>query len=261
MTYDGIHFNIPEAEYRAAPGVNQSTLKKIIPPYTPAHYKSAIDSRPKPPTDDQITGTLVHQAFFDGRKGGWAVRPPYIDLRNAEGKEWRKANPGHLVNFDIGALVEALRANPDVASVMKFKGHFGVAGWKTHGPTGLLLKGLADWLTVDSKGYTVCIDLKTVQEECSDGALFAKEIKKRRYDIQDVQYRHIFGAIYFIFIVVEKAPPYVSAVYYIDAERIQYATDQWDDALRRLARCQRENQWPARPQGINECKVWVEKKD
>lgn len=258
----GIHLNIPESEYRAAEGVNQSRLKKILPPYTPAHYKCEVDSKPKKPTEAQKIGTFVHRGFFDSDFSGWALKPEGLNLAKKEGREWKEKLPAGVeaVDVDIKAIVDSLYGDPLISGIMRSKGSNGVAGWKVHEPTGLLLKGLADSLRVDANNYTVGIDLKTVGENESCEAWFANEVKTWRYDIQDCQYRYIFDCSYFLFIAVEKVPPYVCACHTIDLDSQIKANEDWQLALRTVADCQKSGVWPKRPSTINKIHVrWPER--
>lgn len=250
---EGIHLNVPEVEYRQMEGVNQSSLKKILPPWTPAHYKAALDAGPKEPTSAQMIGTFVHRGFFDSDFSGWALRPEGLDMRKKEGKDWLAQQPPGTepVTVDIRAIVDSLWADPLISQIMRSRGGNGVAGWKVHEPTGLLLKGLADSLRTDANNYTVGVDLKTVGENESCAAWFANEAKTWRYDIQDCHYRYIFGCTYFIFIVVEKVPPYVCACHTIDAESQEKATADWMLALNTVAECRERGQWPKRQPAIN----------
>ena len=58
-TMNEIRFNMPDAEYRAAPGESVSALKHML--RSPAHY-AWHKEHPDPATPAMLVGTLTHLA-------------------------------------------------------------------------------------------------------------------------------------------------------------------------------------------------------
>ena len=54
----------------------------------------------------------------------------------------------------------------------------------------------------------------------------------------------------FIFVVIEKAPPYGIGIYELSAEDRQWGREMYQRDLRVFDRCMKEQQWPGYPQEI-----------
>jgi hypothetical protein len=70
-------YNQPDHSYRREPGLNQSSLKKIL--KSPAHYKSALEDKFIPSPAMEI-GTALHCLVLDGQAAfdGQYIRKPDI---------------------------------------------------------------------------------------------------------------------------------------------------------------------------------------
>jgi exodeoxyribonuclease VIII len=87
--------------------------------------------------------------------------------------------------------------------------------------------------------------------------VFRREIVKRRYHVQDALYRSAAVALdmpvqHFVFIAVEKTPPYAVATYTLDSDGIGRGYSAARADLDTLAACLRDNHWPAYPVEIRE---------
>lgn len=255
---EGIHLNIPESEYRKAEGVNQSTLKEML--ISPAHYLAKITQPPEPPTDAQIIGTITHRAILQNKFDEFCVKPKDYDGRTKEGKAWierAKEMWGKTytdlefvaISIDIYknilGMVAACRKHPVAKSILESKGDNEVSCLKMDEQSGLLLKGRADRLTTDAKNFTVVADLKTVQHGEGNAESFAKSIFNWGYDFQAAFYLDLFAATYFVFIVVEKEPPFAVACYNLSPEAIGRGRKHYRVCLERVQACMALNEWPA----------------
>lgn len=137
-----------------------------------------------------------------------------------------------------------------------------MACWKTHEPTELLIKGRADRVTTDNSDYIVIPDLKTVPRGGASREEFTRDIYKWGYYRQAAFYLDFFGATFFVFIVVEKEPPYAVACYNLDARAIQLGRFENERDLALVKRCSDSGKWPAYPAGLGEISVpeWVLKR-
>lgn len=109
--------------------------------------------------------------------------------------------------------------------------------------TGELCRIRPDWLRDDD----VIVDLKTCEDASPDG--FAKSVANWRYDVQDAFYCDGFRAVTgrkarFVFIAVEKKPPYAVAVYTLDAESKELGRAQYRADLDKYAECIANDNWP-----------------
>ena len=81
-----IAYNQSDFAYRKEPGVNQSSLKKILD--SPAHYQAALKFR-LIPTPAMEMGTAAHCLVLDGEEafnGGDVKKPDDIKLTTKEGR-------------------------------------------------------------------------------------------------------------------------------------------------------------------------------
>lgn len=94
-------------------------------------------------------------------------------------------------------------------------------------------------------------DLKTADSAANDD--FAKTAARYGYQVQEWHYRRTLEQAtrvgdympgQFLFVVVEKSPPYLVNVIELDAEFAQIGRAQVDRALRLYAECSATNEWP-----------------
>jgi exodeoxyribonuclease VIII len=67
---------------------------------------------------------------------------------------------------------------------------------------------------------------------------------KYRYHVQAAFYSQGINAEQFLFIAVEKKPPYCVAVYVTPPELIERGLTEAAEDLRLIATCRAENRWP-----------------
>lgn len=262
MTHEiGIFPGIPEADYRAAEGICQSSLKECG--ISMLHYLNRTVAPPEPPTDAQIIGTLTHRAVLEKDFSGYVVRPEGMKFTTKEGKEWRAANPGVVVDYDIRLISNAVWNHDEARAILSAQGSNEVSCWKEDDETGLLLKGRADRVTTDAQGYTVVADLKTCGRGEGDIESFSKSIFSWGYHHQAFFYQKLlFEASFFVYIVVEKEPPFAVACYSLDAESLELGGRDVRRWLNQVAECKTSGVWPGYAMGIRPIGVpkWVKDK-
>ena len=263
---EGIRFDMPEAEYRKAPGVNVSSLKDMR--LSPAHYKHWREAEdPDKANAALIVGTLVHRAIGEPHKFCYAVRPQEFDSwRTNAAKAWRDAQKLPVVTpveeQAILRCVEALE-KLDLLQEAAKRGKHEVTCFKRHGRTGLMLKGRADLVFTDDDGVTWIIDLKTVPEEGASEDKFARKIADLNYHMQAAFYADLFETDNFIFIAVEKAGFPGVAAYQLDAEDLEIGRRTNEALLEQLSRCFKTGEWEGYPTGVQTIKMpgWKRKQD
>lgn len=110
--------------------------------------------------------------------------------------------------------------------------------------TGELCRMRPDWLRDDD----LIVDLKSCEDASPEG--FARSVAKWRYDVQDAFYSDGFHAVTgrkpkgFVFIAVEKKPPYAVGVYVLDAESKELGRAQYRQDLNKYAECRTNDNWP-----------------
>lgn len=263
---EGIFLDMPEEQYRKAPGVNVSSLKDMR--LSPAHYKHWQEN-PDPDKANAalIIGTLVHRAKLEPHKLAYVVRPEqWEDWRSKDAKAWRDAQTLPVVTpkdeQSIMRCVEALE-RLELLTEAAARGNTEVTCFKRHKRTGLMLKGRADLVFTDDDGVTWIIDLKTVPEEGASEEKFARKIADLNYHMQAAFYADLFETKNFIFIAVEKVGYAGVAAYQLDPEDLEVGRRTNEALLEQLRRCQYTGGWPGYPTGVQTIKMpaWKRKQD
>jgi exodeoxyribonuclease VIII len=115
-----------------------------------------------------------------------------------------------------------------------------------------------------TNGGTI-VDLKTTDDASYWG--FRRAVKKYRYDLQAAWYLNAarrcgIDPYRFVFIAVEKAPPYAVAAYELAWIDIEAADAHIDRLLIKLAECEAVGVWPGYSQVVETMSLsWVEPAD
>ncbi|MDX5979577.1 PD-(D/E)XK nuclease-like domain-containing protein [Vreelandella alkaliphila] len=170
--------------------------------------------------------------------------------------EWA-ANNGHRTILSdaeytlVIAMRDAVMAHPAAARIMRMKGKAEQSVYWRDPVTGELCRIRPDWW-VPTRGLMA--DVKTTDDASKEG--FARSISKWRYHVQHPFY--LDGANeairqagltlpeqrYFVFIAVEKKPPFNVGVYVLGDESIQVGRDEYRDNLNTYAECLASGDWP-----------------
>lgn len=258
IRFAGIELDVPDAQYRAAPGLSQSALKEFA--RSPAHYRKYLQREPKQ-TPAQRLGELVHRAVFQpAAYESSTLAVPKLSRTTRAGKEARAeleaAHPGReFVEPEeaqlIAGIVASLSAHPGVASALS-SGLAEVSAWGSDAVTGVWCKGRFDWLRL-SEGQI--FDLKTTDDAAPTA--FARAAVNFKYHGQVAHYLELGRAVgltapTFTWIVVEKSPPYAVALYQLDPTDLRRAADERHALLERFALCSARDDWPAYPDEVQE---------
>jgi hypothetical protein len=247
QNFTGIHFDMPEAEYRMAPAIAASDIKHILPPRTPAHYASHMAGEVKKETTKaMLLGTLTHLAVLEPDKldAAFAVRPAGVDYRTKAGKEWRDAQTAPVIDQEdadsLHGMRDAVAAHAGAQGVLA-ETRREVALFAEH-RTGLWIKGRIDILGADFVG-----DVKTTEN--ADPESFARTCVNLNYAAQAGHYTQLARlngreAKHFTFIAVERTAPFAIAVYRLDERALAWGLKQINDALQLIAECEDRGEWP-----------------
>lgn len=265
---------LSEEAYFAEHGVSQSALKHLA--RSAAHLRQYVD-HPEPPTDEQKIGTVTHVAVFEPHllMNCCYVKPStYEDdkgnVKKWNGnanfcKEWASSHTDRpiLSSKHIGeifAMRDSIRAHPGAALSLT-EGTAGVSMFCEDANTGLQLKGRADWLSGNA-----IVDLKTCVDASRNG--FSKLIARMGYDLQAAFYLDIakvlgLGKEIFIFIAVEKKPPYAVATWQLTEEGIAVGRSKYRRLLNRYMECASSEQWPGYSSNIEfiDLPAWAKKEE
>lgn len=240
-------YNITAEEYFALDRVSNSYLKRLatVPALAKKEYKT---------TPAMAFGTACHTyvlepATFDEQI---AVLPK-IDRRTKKGKEIynvfvAESKGKTVISADefkaIESIGESIQGHPGASHLL----NEGIAEqsviWEEK-RTGLECKARPDWLKKDG----IVVDLKTTKNASRHG--FLQEAVKYSYYTQAAFYLKGLNHAApkenydrFIFVAVEKVPPFRVECYELSDEFLEYGYYKFQAALALEAKCREENYWP-----------------
>lgn len=252
-----------EQEYRAAEGVNKSTLWNLM--RSPAHYKYYLDHQ-REDTAAYKFGRAVHAAILTptAYKRDFVVIPEGIDRRTKAGKEEYQAFIDSAAGKEIltaedaetvKAIVSAFKKNRDAMQLLKGTKREKPLFWTDD-------NGIKCKCRIDAYKAGTVIDLKTAADASTE--TFSREALRYGYDVQAAHYldayQHKESAIRpeWYFIVIEKAEPYAINILRADIGFLDFGYIRRQDLIEKLKACQEEKQYPG--YGTNDLYVpaWAE---
>lgn len=269
LLIDGLNEETYHADPVAGRSLSVSGAKRLLPPSCPAIFKWERDNgRPNKAAFDVGhaahglvlgTGGVVEVLQTDVKKATKTTPAVIGDAKNRmstytkdHDAEIRKAGKVPLLREEweqVQAMTAAILAHP-IASVLLDPAH-GKAEQSIFfrdEPTGVSLRSRLDWLPETDGGRLIIPDLKTALS--AEPKAFGKAAANFGYAMQDDFYRAavrslgIAEDIAFVFIVVEKAAPYVVTVCELDAEAKRYGAAKNRQAIDLYARCMERDEWP-----------------
>lgn len=254
---------MPDSQYRQSEGLSNSMLKHFL--RTPSHYKSALEN-PQETTKAMTIGTAFHQMVLTPELNLVAVMPD-VDLRTNAGKKVRDdfvlLSEGKTVIKEdeyqmLSGMTESVRSNAKALQIIEACTYKEVSLFATlYGSQGnVKCKGRLDMVDVKNG---IIADLKSCEDASPAGAF--KAIRNFGYDMQDVHYSKLYEACFgelpkqFIFIFVEKEPPFAVGIYVIGAKSNERTTTQWNKAMNDFSVCQETNIWGGYSNEIIEIEV------
>lgn len=247
-------FKMPEQEYRASPAVAQSDLRSFS--RSPAHYISA-KCEPKESTPALILGTLIHASILgDESEPQFHVKPDGMKFSTKEGMAWRdsRAKGFPIISAEEERTILGIKKaiiESRVASKIFFgnPGQNEICAFAPHEESGLWRKGRFDLKTTDDCGNVVIPDLKTADDARPQS--FRRSVEDYGYDRQAAYYIDLCKDIeeleadpIFVFVVVEKSPPYGIRCYVLPPEVIDQGRKKYRAELVRFSECQKSCEWP-----------------
>lgn len=245
----------PAEQYFSSEGVSKHDLDLVN--ISPAHYQAAKSAPKEEATPAMKIGTLVHTAILEpDRFESSYLLAPETDKRSKDGKaaweaiETQAKESGKIVVKasdleNIQGMKEAVFAHRSGSAALKAGGIIEASLYATH-ESGVRLRGRPDLI---SKGNAI-IDVKTCASGAGNKSEFARSVANFRYDVQAAFYLDLANLVgmpkeAFVFLVVEKEPPFAVAVYQLDAESIEAGRKQYQRNLAMLAECISFDEWPA----------------
>ena len=240
----GIYDAYTNAEYHAADGISKSDLDLIH--RSPAHYKAARHED----TPALRFGTAFHCAVLENDRFNATYTVIEGDRRTKAVKDSIKdaeaAGKIILTADDFNAIMSMAQAvfkNPICAALLR-------GSLKENSVfselDGVRVKCRPDGWSIE-KG--VLFDLKSTEDASPEG--FARTVAKYRYHVQDAFYRHVVASatncdaddLSFIFVAVEKKPPFAVALYQLDEMATLQGWVEARDDMRRYKDAQTSGKW------------------
>ncbi len=251
ITAPGLYEGIDADAYHRAPGVSKSQLDTLA-SRTPAHLaydREHPESRTETP--QMALGTAVHCALLEPLT--WSER--YVEMPEFSGKgsvaarnEWKAAHAGQIAlptatMQQVAYMVDAVSAHPTAWELLK-ETRTEVSGWWVDPETEHLCRLRADGL----QQKDVCVDLKTTNDASPSG--FARTAANFRYHVAAAGYSRGLNEIDgfwrdYVFIVVERDPPYGVACYELADEDLALGHRLAMRDLQVYAQCAATKIWPS----------------
>lgn len=235
-------YDISDEEYFAAEGLNNSYLWRLN-SKTPAHAQV-----PSEKTDAMTLGSAVHLAVLQPELADKGIIQGPKDRR---GKKWteavEKAEKDNVILLTEGdyhtcmTMRDKVWQNPSLASILGGSGAvYEQAAFFEH-------RGQICKLKMDC-AKDVLIDLKTSADASPRG--FARSVADYGYHQQDASYTYGWNKAAgtsidtFLFLVIEKSPPYAPAIYELDAQSRAEGWASYNAAIDLHLECEGQKHFP-----------------
>lgn len=251
----GIH-SITSEQYHSAAGVSRSMLEWLTPPKTPAHFQAKYIDKliPDKETPALRMGSLTHRCVLEPEtmQDAFYVRPEGLNFATKEGKAWKEEHADRpILTTEDAAMMNGMRDsvwNHPKAKAILAQSDFERSAFADD--NGLLLKARFDALP---RSGNVIADLKTC--ETADLESVEKSFLQYGYHRQAAFYLKVANLLgmkrdFFVFIFVEKSPPYAVACYTPADVILEAGAMMINRDLQLLRNCQSENRWPGYSQSI-----------
>jgi exodeoxyribonuclease VIII len=250
----GAHAISNRAYHENTTRISKSGLDLIA--RSPAHYYAAyLDPKrePRKETPALVQGRAAHLAILEPHlfKEEFALHPGF-NMRTNQGKAdyeaWlEKIGPGKTVIdvdvYDISMRMrDAVHKHPAAAELLQTGYPEQTFFWNDQ-ETGVACKCRTDFMTPSR----IIVDIKTTENASPDA--FGRSAANYRYHVQGAYYADGLTANGytpegFVFIAVEKAPPFAVAVYYLDEQGMEAGRLTYSRNLSTYKDCLSNKAWP-----------------
>ncbi len=259
--YNGVIADLDIEEYHCSPGVSRSGLVAFK--RSPLHYwheHLRDDRKKREPTEAMVFGNAFHSWILESHTFHNRYRAyTKTERRSKAGRQYYESerlaaafSERILISMEdceqIKQMGYAIDNHPVANALIQDAKYEQSFYWKDN-DTGILCKCRPDIL---QNNYVA--DLKTTTDASQRN--FEYEVKKYSYDLQAAMIhegiKNTTGEFIddFVFIAIEKEPPYAVGVYQLDKAMLQQAVLDFHELLVRFAECQQKKEWPGYEMGI-----------
>ena len=261
-------YSIPDTIYHdpdKAPGISRTLVVEFL-TLSAAHAQSLLDgSWAKKVTNAMSGGSLFDRALLEPDKfkegvSHWVI-PEGLRLTTKDGIAWKKDHPNlpcipavtdamdKASAEDINGMIESVMRHSKARAVVE-AGVKQESGFCFDPDTGLLRKVRPDARLLDKHSRLVLADVKSTFRGGATIGAWRKHCARMSYHIQDSfysdAYRDLTGEMpFFVFIVVERKPPYAVRMFQLDPVGKEHARSKYKRALENFRSCQEKGVWPA----------------
>lgn len=272
----GFYPDIPEDDYHHGAGISKSGLDLVN--KSARHYHVG-KYNPKPPTPAMVFGSALHCLVLEPERferdyiaePTEAPKKPTAAQRNAkkpsaaavesieywdkfeaqaDGKTIISTKPGDGDAFwspsdwdRLHSMAATIYEHPVAHQLIELPGRAELSYYWNDQDTGLLCRSRGDYVT----DCDMIIDLKT----CIDASLsgFTRAVGNFRYHVANAFYSDGYETLKcrpqaFVFMAVEKTPPYNVALYVLDGDAVHSGRIAYQNDLRTFKACSEANDWP-----------------
>ena len=256
----GFGQEMTNAEYHAHKAISKSKLDAAR--KSGRHLQDMLYGPPRESTSHFDMGTVLHASALPGEDADEiAVRMPEgMKKTTKEGKAFVAEHQGKIIlnpsdAYVVDQMMLSLREHPFSASLVngELKGKAEQSFFCTDKETGLELKARPDFILDDC---SLILDLKTTVDASPKG--FQRSVANYRYFVQASHYLDVIeGATgtrpqAFLFIAVEKARPFSTAVYMADQAMIDLGKKQAREDLNNIAQWIADDKFPGYSERVEE---------
>lgn len=264
---------LTDEEYFASPRISCSDLKELL--AAPAKFRFAKDNPSvRRETPDMRFGKLFHQAvlepaefaqktaLWDAANGSTRTKAyaEFYDKMSQQGKKVLDRDEA----YQIDAMITSIRKHKFVADALDHSKSLKeqTLFW-TNKEFDVDCRAKIDLINPEMK---LILDIKTTSDASPDG--FGKSVVNYKYDLQALWYlmgakEYFNESFQFIFLAVEKNPPYLFTLQYATFDDMVFAAEMAKTALERYVKSKAVDFWEGYPSEIIPVKrpAWASKKD
>ena len=253
-------YNQKAQDYRATPGLNKSSIEKLLD--CPLAYRLSFEQKEEPTPAMQF-GTLVHTLVLEPEnfRDYFHVLSGSATTKAGKAEKAKFAEEGiaciSRADFDkANAMAEMVRAHPAAGWLLDLPGRSEVSMyWEMPTEDGRTrqCKGRADRIA-QVGGGEVIIDLKTHSGTVSPTEL-ERIVAKYGYHRQAAWYRHALSLAGkptegFVLVFCEKTAPYLTTIAVVSEDAQKQALNEIREAMEKIKICQESGNWPTYTEGV-----------